>query len=83
MFCAIPNSDGSYQLEQVLDPNSCTGILMSEGADISYWLRAFIDPSFLDATQYQQIFMFGFTLPVLVYLVAWAYQTVINFATKE
>ncbi len=31
----------------------------------------------------QQAFTAGFSLPLICYLVAWAYQLVINFATKE
>lgn len=82
-FCAIQNQDGSYQLTQVLDPSTCTGLLMQEGQDIAYWLRAFIDPDFLDTAQYQILFVSGFSLPMICYLVAWAYQSVINFATKD
>lgn len=83
MYCAISNNDGSYNLTQVLEPNACTGILMSEGADLSYWIRALIDPALFTTTDYQTVFMFGFSLPVIAYLTAWGYQTVINFAVKE
>jgi hypothetical protein len=83
MYCAIQTVDGTYNLEQVLSPDQCTGILMSEGADLSYWIRALVDPSFFSTADYQTVFMFGFALPVTGYLVAWGYQTVINFATKE
>lgn len=31
----------------------------------------------------QQAFMAGFSLPMIVYLTAWAFQVVINFASKE
>lgn len=31
----------------------------------------------------QQAFIAGFSLPLICYLVAWAYQLVINFATKD
>jgi hypothetical protein len=82
-FCAVQNQDGSYDLSQVLDPATCTGLVLQEGADLSYFLRAFIDPSFFETSQYVQIFNLGFSLPVLAYIVAWGYQVVINFATKD
>jgi hypothetical protein len=41
------------------------------------------DPLYFTTEDYQQLFMLGFALPMIVYLVAWAYQSVINFATKD
>lgn len=41
------------------------------------------NPQFVTTEQYQMIFSLFFSLPLIVYLVAWGYQTVINFATKD
>ena len=35
------------------------------------------------AEDLQQAFMLGFGLPIIAYLTSWAYQSVINFATKD
>lgn len=47
------------------------------------------DPSLQDvfaiplASDLQSMWMTGFALPVILYLVAWAYQSAINFASKD
>ncbi len=42
-----------------------------------------LDPSFFTEVELQNFFIFFFSLPLITYLVAWGYQTVINFATSD
>ena len=44
---------------------------------------AFMDPEFFTQAEMQNIFSFSFSLPLIVFLVAWGYQTVIDFATDH
>lgn len=46
-------------------------------------LDRFLDPAYLTTENYQLLFYTGFSLPLIIYLVAWGYQVVINFATKD
>jgi hypothetical protein len=46
-------------------------------------LTAFIDPSYITQAQYETLFMLGLTTPLFAYFVAWGYQTVISFMTKN
>lgn len=41
------------------------------------------NPDFLTQPELQTAFGLGFTIPLIVYLVAWGYQSVIEFATKD
>jgi len=41
------------------------------------------NPEYFTREEIQEFFKYFFSLPLIVYLVAWAYQTVINFATKD
>jgi hypothetical protein len=41
------------------------------------------NPEFFTMEEIQEFFVYFFTTPLVVYLVAWAYQTVINFATDN
>ena len=43
----------------------------------------FWNPDYLTQAELQELFLFFFSLPLIVYLVAWAYQTVIHFATND
>ena len=41
------------------------------------------NPEYFTQAELQEFWLFFFSLPLIVYLVAWAYQTVINFATDK
>ncbi|MEC8905411.1 MAG: hypothetical protein VX952_12995 [Pseudomonadota bacterium] len=41
------------------------------------------NPEYFTREEIQEFFKYFFSLPLIVYLVAWAYQTVINFATTD
>lgn len=69
----------------------CTGTLenVSEAdlieslaeTNLSQWLEVIFSTP--DAADIQAAFMVGFGLPVICFLVAWAYQVVIDFATRD
>ena len=62
---------------------SCTDFVVlaaSEYTDIPTMQNIFTIPLVEDM---QQMWMLGFSLPMITYLVAWGYQTVINFASKD
>jgi hypothetical protein len=47
------------------------------------FLSELFDPSFITIEQYQMLFMLGLTTPLFAFIVAWGYQTVIGFMTKQ
>jgi hypothetical protein len=55
--------------------------LQSSGAE--NFLTALMDPAYISTGQYQMLFMLGLTTPLFGYFASWAYQTVINFMTKD
>ncbi|PAJ70116.1 hypothetical protein CJF42_26110 [Pseudoalteromonas sp. NBT06-2] len=83
MFCALENQDGSYQLEQVINPNDCTGLLLNEGADLAYWIRYLVDPNMFTSAEYAMLFMAGLSTILISYLVSWGYGEVINFLNQK
>lgn len=46
-------------------------------------MRIIFDPQYYTAEDYELLFSAGFSLPLICYLVAWGYQTLINFATTD
>ena len=52
-------------------------------APIEVNLDKYLDPAYLSVEAYQDLFTLGFTIPLITYLVAWGYQEVITFATKD
>lgn len=88
-----PENPGVYlevyeQVETTLD--DCAAVDASERivlpvseytGDMS--ASSFFATDYLTVAQKQEIFAYTFSLPLIVYLVAWAYQLVINFATKN
>lgn len=86
------NGDGSltYQFDESSETLSVCGentpdayvlVPAAEYQTLAY--SAFFDPNFLTLEQKQQIFSGTFSLPLIVYFVAWAYQVVIDFATQD
>ncbi|MEE2023608.1 hypothetical protein [Alkalimonas mucilaginosa] len=81
-ICAIPDASGF--LQSVDTPiEYCTGFILLEPVDSANALHQLFDPAYLSAGDIQTAFMLGMTLPLLAYLTAWAYQTVINFASSD
>jgi len=46
-------------------------------------MESFCDPNYFTQEDLQNFFIIFFSLPMTTYLVAWGYQTVINFATRD
>lgn len=63
--------------------NGGTHIVMTTSEYLEVTSNTLFDPDYLTLEQKQDLFVFSFSLPLVVYLVAWAYQTVINFATDN
>lgn len=81
-ICAIPDASGTLQVvDTALE--YCSGYVLLEPVDSANILHQLLDPAYLSTAEFQQIFMLGMTLPMLAYLTAWGYQSVINFATKD
>lgn len=81
-LCAVPDASGALI---VVDSTveACTGFVLLESADSVHFINQLFDPNFLTESDYQIVFQLGITLPILAYMTAWAFQTVINFATKD
>jgi hypothetical protein len=62
---------------------ACTGYLVLDSAEytqMQLFSAAFEVPT---VVQLQELFLWSFGLVVIPYLVAWAYQTVIDFASAD
>lgn len=81
-LCAVPDASGALI---VVDSTveACTGFVLLESSDSVHFINQLFDPNFLTESDYQIVFQLGITLPILAYMTAWAFQTVINFATKD
>ena len=82
-ICAVPDSAGVLHLSDVTTFAECTGFVLVTPDDKIAFLERIFDPAFFTAEQYQMLFQLGFVTPVLAYLLAWAFQTVINFLEKD
>jgi hypothetical protein len=82
--------NNSLSVETCGDSNLNESVIMT-GAQFSdlknfggeNFLTALMDPSYISTADYQMIFMLGLSTPLLGYMVSWAFQTVINFITKD
>lgn len=75
--------DGSGRLIPTGDPvEACAEHLLITGSEYNQ-LFAVSSLFNVTTTEIQQAFTAGFVLPLLIYLTAWAYQSVINFSTKS
>lgn len=80
-LCAVPDATGALI---VVDSTvqDCTGFVLLENGDALHFLERLFDPNFLTVADYQTAFQLGISLPILAYVTAWAFQTVINFISK-
>jgi len=62
--------------------SECSGYVLLESHDSLPMLTQLFDPAYLSAADYSQLFWLGVTLPLLGYVTAWAFQTVISFINK-
>lgn len=81
-LCAVPDTNGALIVVDAT-VQDCTGFVLLENGDSLHFIERLFDPNFLTVTDYQTVFQLGMTTPLLAYLTAWAFQTVINFATRD
>lgn len=67
----------------VLANGVCDGFWLVTPDDKVTFLERIFDPAFLSSADYQTLFMTGLTLPLICYLTAWAFGSVINFLNKN
>lgn len=81
-ICVI--SDTSGNLSRV-DASSgiCPGYWLVTPDDKIAFLERIFDPSFLSPENYQVLFSLGFSMPLVAYLTAWAFQTVVSFINHK
>nr|KJZ10757.1 hypothetical protein TW77_06895 [Pseudoalteromonas rubra] len=63
----------------------CSGFVLLEPTEYQQFLlgSSLFDPSVIDQATAQQLFMAGFSLVLICYLVSWGYGTVINWFRPE
>lgn len=81
-LCAIPDQSGALIVTNATVEN-CTGFILLESSDSLHFINRLFDPNFLTTEDYMTVFQLGISTPLVAYLTAWAFQTVINFATKD
>ncbi|MCG7553290.1 hypothetical protein [Pseudoalteromonas sp. Of11M-6] len=65
--------------------DDCTGFVLLEPNEYQQFLlgSSLFDPSAITQADAQMLFMAGFSLVILCYLVSWGYGTVINWFRPE
>lgn len=81
-LCAVPDQNNNLVVVNQTVEN-CTGFVLLESGDSLHFIERLFDPNFLTAADYQTVFQLGITMPLLAYITAWAFQTVINFISKD
>lgn len=81
-LCAVPDATGALIVTESTVEN-CTGFILLESSDSLHFINQLFDPNFLTVADYQTVFQLGMSMPILAYITAWAFQVVINFATKD
>lgn len=81
-LCAVPDATGALIVVDAT-VQDCTGFVLLESGDSLHFIERLFDPNFLTAADYQTVFQLGMTMPLLAYITAWAFQTVINFISKD
>tara|TARA_R110000751_G_scaffold103012_1_gene198265 strand:- start:3617 stop:3880 length:264 start_codon:yes stop_codon:yes gene_type:complete len=63
----------------------CTGFVMLEPTEYQQFLlgASLFDPNEISIEQAQLLFVSGFSIVILCYMVAWGYGTLINFFKPE
>lgn len=81
-LCAVPDASGALIVVDSTVEN-CTGFVLLESSDSLHFINRLFDPAYLNQADYEMLLSMGLSLPVISYLTAWAFQTVINFATRD
>jgi hypothetical protein len=61
----------------------CAGFWLVTPDDKVTFLERIFDPAFLTQPEYETLFTLGLTLPVICYLTAWGFASVINFLNSH
>lgn len=80
-LCAQQDANG-YLIATNAPLSECTGFVLLESSDSLPMLTQLFDPAYLSTADYGQLFWLGVTVPLLGYITAWAFQTVISFINK-
>lgn len=81
-ICVLTDQSGT--LTQI-DASSgvCAGYWLVTPDDKITFLERIFDPAFVSLDDYQMLFTAGFTLPLIAYITAWAFQSVISFLNQK
>jgi hypothetical protein len=82
-ICAVIDGSTGFLAATATAVDSCTGYVVQDASEYGAALtlgQIFTVPVVDDL---QMVFSTGFTIPLIIYLVAWGYQSVINFATTD
>lgn len=66
-------------LQSPVSNGVCAGFWLVTPDDKVTFLERIFDPAFLSQHEYETLFTLGLTLPVICYLTAWGFASVINF----
>lgn len=81
-ICVIPEASGVL-VQTDASSGICAGYWLTTPDDKIAFLERIFDPAFLTQTEYEMLFTTGLTLPILAYLTAWAFQSVISFLNRR
>lgn len=81
-ICVVANQAGEL-LQVDASSGICAGYWLVTPDDKIAFLERIFDPAFLTQSEYELLFNTGLTLPILAYLTAWAFQSVISFLNRR
>lgn len=82
MAICVVTADG-YLLQSPVVDGVCAGFWLVTPDDKITFLERIFDPAYLSQSDYETLFLTGLTLPILCYLTAWAFGSVINFLNSR
>lgn len=81
-FCAQPDANG-YLVATATPLDQCQGFIVLEAADSLPLIADIFNPNFLTTNEYQVLLVLGISLPLIGYITAWAFQTVVSFISRR
>lgn len=81
-ICVIVQDQVLLQVP-VSNDGVCAGFWLVTPEDKVTFLERIFDPAFLSQPEYETLFTLGLSLPVVCYLTAWAFASVINFLNSN
>ena len=71
MYCATQDEYGTYTLTPSNSDMACDGLMLTTAENsLAYWVRVFVDPTIYSVEQYQELWVYGFSTPMILYLTA-------------